>query len=129
MLRLFCFQLRLDRPHLGWPLRPFEKCYYIGSPINATMENVKYPRGLPSHSVIQGRDPGCPLRTLLSKPSNPQAPFKPSFQLPLRTLQPFPGPLLEQTFFVPLSSPLLHLLIVFPTSFFRTCPQPRLVGI
>ena len=33
---------------LGWPLQPFEKYEYVGSPIKAIRENIKYPRGLPS---------------------------------------------------------------------------------
>ena len=32
---------------LGWPLKPFEKYLYIGSPIKAIRENIKYPRFLP----------------------------------------------------------------------------------
>ena len=33
---------------LGWPLKPFENNLYIGSPIKAIWECIKYPRGLPS---------------------------------------------------------------------------------
>ena len=39
---------RLGWDFLGWPLKPFEKYYYIGSLIKAIKENIKYPRGLPS---------------------------------------------------------------------------------
>ena len=32
---------------LGWPLKPFDKYFCIGSPIKAIRENIKNPRGLP----------------------------------------------------------------------------------
>ena len=35
--------------YLGWPLKPFEKYWYVGSLIKAIRENTKYPRGLPSY--------------------------------------------------------------------------------
>ena len=40
---------------LGWPLKPFEKCQYIGSLIKAIRENIKYPRGLPSLDGCKNR--------------------------------------------------------------------------
>ena len=46
---------------LGWPLKPFEKLKYIGSPIKAIRENVKYPRGLPRLLLINPRA-GCFFR-------------------------------------------------------------------
>ena len=38
---------------LGWPLKPFEECQYIGSLITAIRDNLRYPRGLPSLEIIE----------------------------------------------------------------------------
>ena len=46
--------------YLGWPPKPFEKYWYIGSLIKAIRENMKYPRGLPSYSLFCFRLPRLP---------------------------------------------------------------------
>ena len=37
---------------LGWPVKPFEQCLYIGPPIKAIRENVEYPGGRDIHIYI-----------------------------------------------------------------------------
>ena len=46
--RLRLIRIKVKGLVLGWPLKPFEKHWYIGSLIKAIRENIKYPKGLRS---------------------------------------------------------------------------------
>ena len=43
----------MDNRELGWPLKPFEQYWYIGSLSKAIRENVKYPSGLPRELQLE----------------------------------------------------------------------------
>ena len=67
---------------LGWPLKPFEKCSYIGFLIKALRENIKYFRAYP---VVSGVSMSSVSRlgivTMSPKTSRPKfAKLKPESQ-------------------------------------------------
>ena len=49
--------------NLGWPLKPFEKCLYIGCLVKAIEENIEFPSSLPrnpAHENLEKPEPVNP---------------------------------------------------------------------
>ena len=66
--------LFLLKYQLGWPLKPTEKSEkysYIGSSIEGIMENIEYPRALPSQYITRFKclKQSLPTVTLTSRAS------------------------------------------------------------